>query len=151
MIIACHILAGAVIADKIQNPVLGLSLAFLSHYIIDIIPHWEYVKNAKASQNQSFTDFLMTFADIILGAAIVLIFSKHKLLAAAGGFIGAAPDFDYFFYTFPSLIKNKFLAKEERFHSKIIHFFDRKKIPFFWRLFSQILVIVISFYFLQQQ
>lgn len=42
MLAASHALTGAVIAAKTQNPVLGFALAFLSHPILDLIPHWDF-------------------------------------------------------------------------------------------------------------
>lgn len=40
MLESMHALTGGVIAYKIQNPIISLLLAFLSHFIIDLLPHW---------------------------------------------------------------------------------------------------------------
>ncbi|MFH1840566.1 MAG: hypothetical protein ABH807_00175 [Candidatus Shapirobacteria bacterium] len=35
-----HTLVGAVIATRISEPLVSLPLAFLSHFWLDVIPHW---------------------------------------------------------------------------------------------------------------
>ena len=35
-----HALVGAALAVKIGNPLLSIPLAFLSHFVLDRIPHW---------------------------------------------------------------------------------------------------------------
>ena len=43
MTLTTHAIVGAAVASFVpSNPVLGLSLAFLSHLAIDVIPHWDY-------------------------------------------------------------------------------------------------------------
>ena len=40
MLTTTHLLAGAVIGKYFQNPILIIILAFVSHYILDFIPHY---------------------------------------------------------------------------------------------------------------
>lgn len=40
MLESIHALTGGVIAYKIGSPLISLPLAFLSHFIIDMLPHW---------------------------------------------------------------------------------------------------------------
>lgn len=40
MISLPHTIVGATIATKIGNPALSLPLAFLSHLVLDLVPHW---------------------------------------------------------------------------------------------------------------
>jgi hypothetical protein len=35
-----HTLVGATIATKIPNPLISLPLAFFSHFLLDLLPHW---------------------------------------------------------------------------------------------------------------
>lgn len=35
-----HTVVGATIASKIPNPIIAIPAAFLSHFLLDIIPHW---------------------------------------------------------------------------------------------------------------
>jgi hypothetical protein len=41
MTATAHALVGGAIAASVQNPALGISLAFISHPILDMIPHWD--------------------------------------------------------------------------------------------------------------
>lgn len=41
MTATAHALVGGAIASAIPNPALGIPLAFLSHPILDMIPHWD--------------------------------------------------------------------------------------------------------------
>ena len=94
MILSGHILIGAALAIKIQNPILGFLSAFLSHYIADILPVWEYsIKNIKKSQwPETHGEFLKVFLDIIFGFTLFFIFSKDIFLGAIGGFLAMMPD-----------------------------------------------------------
>ena len=40
MLESVHALTGGVIAYEIGSPLLSLPLAFLSHFVIDMLPHW---------------------------------------------------------------------------------------------------------------
>ncbi len=43
MILSTHAVVGTAIAKVVpMNPLLGFALAFLSHFAMDAIPHWEY-------------------------------------------------------------------------------------------------------------
>ena len=43
MTLTTHAVTGAVIAKLMAgNPLLGLFLAFCSHFILDAFPHWDY-------------------------------------------------------------------------------------------------------------
>lgn len=41
MTITAHALVGGAIAASIPNPVLGITIATLSHPLLDMIPHWD--------------------------------------------------------------------------------------------------------------
>src|SRR3989344_8114019 len=42
MTAAAHALVGGAIAYSVQNPALGITLSFLSHPLLDFIPHWDF-------------------------------------------------------------------------------------------------------------
>jgi len=52
MTATAHALIGASLAAKFSNPLLGIPLAILSHFIFDIIPHWDLGTNHR---NKSMT------------------------------------------------------------------------------------------------
>ena len=148
MVLAVHIIVGAAIATKTQNPILGLSFAFLSHYLIDIIPHQKYnVGNILNKQwKNSFKCFLKITADLFLGIGSILLFSKNTSLGLAGGFLAILPDGLTFLYLiFPG---SKILKPLYNFHRDTVHFHRNKKIPLSWKIFSQIMAAAISVTFL---
>lgn len=148
MILTAHLLTGAAIATKIHNPIMGLFFAFLSHYILDFIPHCEYIPSLKKSSKISPTVLFKIGIDFLIGVFILLLLCQNKFLALIGGFLAILPDFDNLFFIFPWLLKNRFLKTDVYFHLEKIHFFENKKIPLFARILSQVLVILIAIYFL---
>lgn len=151
MVLTPHLLVGAAIVSKIKFLPLALLLAFLSHYLLDFLPHWEpnledsvgYIKRGK--WKKAFPGALKVLSDFFLGLLIIFIFSKNLPLAMAGGFLGILPDG----FMFLSLISpNKLLKLHDRFDQRI-HFPKNKKIPLFWGIFTQVLVIVVAIYFLR--
>lgn len=152
MIITCHLLAGAAIVTKIHNPFLSLPLAFLSHYILDFIPHTEYETSPRRSINGkiNWIPFLSKIGvDFLIGILILLIISKNKILAPIGGFLGILGDFDNVIFLFPSLSKNKFLKSCTDFYKNRLHPPENKKIPLWVKISTQIAVMLIAIYFLQ--
>lgn len=148
MLLTPHILTGAAIASNISNPVLGLFLAFLSHYFLDIIPHQEYdIKNIKEKNWQkSFFSFLKVFLDATLGILVIFFLSGTNVLIFAAAFLAILPDGLTLLFLF--LPENKLFKKYETFHLGLHSFIDDEKIPVFWGVFSQIAVISIAIFFL---
>jgi hypothetical protein len=66
-----HGLTGAVIAIAVKRPELAVPLAFLSHFVQDAIPHWDYgVKPGSGKLfDRRFNTFLIT--DLIFGLSIM--------------------------------------------------------------------------------
>lgn len=96
-----HALAGTVIAYKLQNPWLGLSLALGSHFVLDFLPHWnfdldhEMKKHGKISKRTVY--FLII--DSLLGLALGLYVASKAYpdpaktaTVLAGGFLAVLPD-----------------------------------------------------------
>lgn len=42
MLLLTHTIAGAVIGEKINNPLFVIIIALASHFLLDWIPHWSY-------------------------------------------------------------------------------------------------------------
>lgn len=148
MILFPHFLAGAAITSQIQSAPLAMLLAFLSHYLLDVLPHIEYrIGDIKARNLQkSFFSFVKITLDILIGIFIVLSLAQKPLLALMGGFFAILPDgltFLSFFF-----LKNKLLQKHLFFHHQKIHFLRNKKIPFFGKILIQVSVIAVSIFFL---
>ena len=160
MIITPHFLVGAAIATNIPNPILGLPLAFLSHFFLDFIPHRDYPAFQKISAREgrkgplakffreSLTGFLKVTAAFSIAFSTVLFFADNMTLAAIGGFLAISPDFDTLAVFFPRLFQNRFFKLFFDFHAGSVHYLEKKEIPIFWKIFSQIAAVVLAIFFL---
>lgn len=147
MIFTFHLLFGAAIAAKIPILPLAFLFCFLSHYFLDFLPHKDLytVPNIHKRQwKNSFFDFSKVFLDFFFGTLLILILSKNFLLSFSGGFSAALPDgFVLLHLIFP---KNKLLKWHYTFHKEKTHFLKKKKIPVFWEIFTQFLILILSIY-----
>ena len=132
MVLSTHVVAGAALAQLFpQNPALGFGVAFVSHFVLDMIPHWDYrlvsLEAGATGQkidkefkiNPAFVADLMKIgADLLLGLILAfLVFypdSKLDLLILFLGVSGALlPDFlQFVFYKFRPF----WLKPLQRFH-----------------------------------
>lgn len=103
MLLTPHILVGAAVASKFSNPLLGLLFAFLSHFLLDRIPHWEYsIETLKQIKTRGVKFCLPELKKIfidIFGGCVILIIAVHASSNnipfwawALGGFFGMLPD-----------------------------------------------------------
>lgn len=142
MILLVHLLSGALIGQIILSPILAIILAFLSHYFLDFFPHIEYsIDNItkKLWKNSKF-DFLRVALDFFTGILFISIFSKNYPVIYVCAFFAILPDG---LSILNSLINHKALKMHDELHQNKIHFLKNKKISVFWRIFSQIAVVVI--------
>ena len=143
MILSAHLLLGAAVASKITYAPLAIILALLSHYFLDLIPHIEYsINNIKEKQwHKSAPDISRVFLDFLFGMLLVLMFSNNQPIIYIGAIIALIPDS---LTIISSIFPNKILSAHDKIHTEKIHFLKYKKIPTFWRIFSQVFVIIIS-------
>ena len=165
MILFCHLLVGAAIAAKIQILPLALIFAFLSHYVLDFIPHWEYsIDNIfKKQWKKAKFDFLKISLDFGFGILLIgLINHISSVISASspiglinpillvGAFFAILPDG---FTLLSILLPNKVLSIHDKFHRKLVHrykkisFKENKKI-FLFGIFTQISVSILAILFL---
>lgn len=143
MILISHLLFAAAIAQKIPYAPLAIILAFLSHYFLDIIPHIEYsIENITNKKwKKALPDFLKVFLDFASGIILILIFSTNQPIIFVGAFAGIISDG---LSLLGSVFPNKILKAHSSIHQEKIHFLKHKKFSNFWRISSQVLIIVIS-------
>lgn len=130
MTLTAHAIVGAGIAAAMPaHPVLGVCLAFLSHFPVDAIPHYDYSLrsdsiNPKKGGTIRFDkalaiDLFHIGVDFLLGLALGTLFfatSATWPLIAVAAFAGMLPDGLQFLYTrFP----REPLATLQRFHQWI--------------------------------
>ncbi|MGA2418153.1 MAG: hypothetical protein ABSF55_02860 [Candidatus Staskawiczbacteria bacterium] len=154
MILLVHLLLGALIGKEINNPILAIILAFLSHYLLDFLPHTEYdIENiTKRQWRKAVSQIIKALLDFCSGIMLIFLFSNPALPAGRQAiiyvcaFFAILPDGLSFLSSFS---KNKILQKHLELHHEKIHFLRNKKISKFWRVFSQVAVAVICIYFLK--
>ena len=67
-----HALVGGAIAASIPNPVIGISLAAISHPILDSIPHWDFGLGWR--KKNKILLFFQALADLIFGILVTFLF-----------------------------------------------------------------------------
>jgi hypothetical protein len=132
MTLTTHAVAGALIgAVASQNLVLAGTFAFVSHLLLDTIPHWDYKLGAAAEDpenpmnndmkvggKQFFIDLLKIGFDFWLGMFIVFFMvmtmpTQIILGAFIGAFFGVLPDPLQFVYW---KLRPRLLYPIQRFH-----------------------------------
>ncbi len=121
-----HVVVGATIATKIGNPFLAIPLAFLSHFVLDKVPHWnphlntEIKKYGKPTKNST----IIVVGDVVLSLVLGGLIASHaptqmqSLNVLFGGFAAVLPDViegPYFFLG----VKNKLVQNWLKFQKSI--------------------------------
>lgn len=116
-----HVLVGAAIATKIPNPLISLPLAFASHFVLDMVPHWnphlntELKKYGHVTKKSTVIVAIDVTVSLVLGSFIALSFSgdsTQMLTIFLGGFAGVLPDVvegPYFFLKWKNQLVHKWL------------------------------------------
>jgi len=131
MTLTTHSVAGALISQVfISTPYVGLPLAFVSHFALDAIPHWDYKlhslskdeNNPKAlifaKDKRFIRDLFFIGLDFSLGLVLpVIIFYilgwSFSIWILIGMGLGMVPDFFQFVY---SHFRNPILGVLQSFH-----------------------------------
>ena len=145
MLSISHAVTGAFIAYTIPNIWIFAPLAFISHFFLDHVRHFDVGTGIKKKSRRLAWTLYWTIIDLLLAALLIILIWQQKLTNYhwqlwIGAFFGILPDLlestDLFFHrTF------KILTPLYHLHEKI----HRSTANVFWGLLPQfILVIVIS-------
>jgi hypothetical protein len=90
-----HALTGTLIGLTIGEPAVAVSVAFISHYVCDVIPHYgSNLSKTEEIRSQLFRRLL--YADVILCVSLVVVLGVrqpvHWQLAIICAFLAASPD-----------------------------------------------------------
>ena len=102
MLYTPHFLTGAAILKVVQNPAVGLPLAFLSHIFLDLTPHNDFDLRPGITLREFFAFPKRRFF-IILGVMSIdylltiicfvwILFHFQNYWTVAGGVVGVLPD-----------------------------------------------------------
>ena len=142
MILLVHLLFGAAIGSAVKNIYLAVILAFLGHYFLDLIPHIDYpIENIKEKQwSRALPQIVLVALDFFAGIWLIFLFSKNQPIIYICALFALLPDG---VTVLNFLMPNKTLQPFQKFHQKI-HFLKDKKISNFWRIFTQVIIVIIS-------
>lgn len=143
MILSTHYAVGMAVASQTDSFILMPLLSMASHFLLDRIPHWEYLENEK----QIKSNIPLIFLDLVAPAALsLLLFSSGALDFQSvfwlnwGGFFGILPD-GIVFLKVVTKSKNSWLKKFFQWHRKNHTLIDLKP---FWGIVSQGTIIFLS-------
>ncbi|MBI2036633.1 hypothetical protein HYT17_03320 [Candidatus Microgenomates bacterium] len=114
-----HALVGVLIATRIQNPLLAIPIAILSHIVGDFMPHWDAGTNREHKSKERL--FFEALADVLVGFISVLLFLI---------FFAKTVDFYY-------ALLIVFASQSLDWLSAPYVFFNIKGKPFFWAYLLQ--------------
>jgi len=136
MILTSHAVFGAAVASLVpDHPVEAFSLAFLSHFILDVIPHRDYdllsiepgscgkiqIIDTLIKKFRLIRDVLLVLFDGLFGVCLSFMFffdPVHPWIFFIGAVSSLIPDFLTFLYL---IIKHKPLVLFKKFHLDYIH------------------------------
>lgn len=90
-----HALGGAIIGLSVSNPALAVPLAFVSHFVLDCVPHFDPPGDELARIGRpAFRLQLIADATLCFLLVVFLALSKPKdwMLAAVCAFVATSPD-----------------------------------------------------------
>jgi len=122
MFLSAHLLAGMSIGKATGNPYIAAPAGFISHYLIDALPHFEGSSFRKVGDKEegfkNWVEWLLVILDLLFVIFILFYFKiwQHPTLLI-GGFFAMLPDlFDHVPFW------NKFFRKTKLFkwlHDKV--------------------------------
>ena len=101
MLLSIHATAGALIGQQINNPILAFILAFVSHFILDVIPHGDHdwideYKGGQKSKARKIVSIVVIDVLVLLALLVSKFYFKSftpNLPIVAGVVGGVLPDF----------------------------------------------------------
>ena len=137
-----HVALGIAIAVAVPNPLISIPLAFASHFVLDMTPHWNPHLNTEMKKYGKLTNrtLFIIGIDLVFALALTIFFAKANIYIYLAAFFAILPDIaegPYFLYGW----RNKYLDDILRFQISI-----QANTNMFWGLLTQILVILGALY-----
>lgn len=67
-----HVAVGIALATKIPNPLISIPLAFCSHFILELVPHWNPHLNTEIKKHGSLTKRTINIITLDVAISIAL-------------------------------------------------------------------------------
>jgi len=137
-----HVAFGIAIATAIPNPLISIPLAFASHFVLDMVPHWNPHLNTEMKKFGKLTDKTLLIIAIDLACSLLLtIFTAGTnitfYLVALVSILPDMAEGPYFLWGY----RNKYLDIVLRFQRSI-----QANANMFWGILTQILVLLGALY-----
>jgi hypothetical protein len=89
-----HIVTGGIIGALVPQPLVAIPLAFLSHFILDMLPHWgdhpdDHLKNTPSVYRLIVVD---TILSVLFLALLLILQPVNWPVIFASGFVAWTPD-----------------------------------------------------------
>lgn len=123
-----HMLAGAVVATAIQQPLIVFPVVILSHFVLDTLPHFGVREDAPSERNKHPLFRYVLVIDLFLTAGLLLLLPSILNGAVSwwvlilGMFLAWAPDLVWVREFFQSVKTNEDQERTNwfmKFHQKI--------------------------------
>ena len=145
MLATVHTFIGAVIALKLKNPWLVFPAAFFSHFLLDLVPHWDAFTMCNVSEtheNITKKDKIKAVLDFLIGLSIGLFFVFQTL---PNGSLATTVFFAAAFSNLPDALEAPyvFLGSKNPITMtvmKIQHVFHNKE-PLPWGIVTQLVTV----------
>jgi hypothetical protein len=146
-----HAVVGAAIATAIPNPFIAIPLAFLSHFALDMTPHWNpHISTEKKKYGKITKQSTYIIVGDVIAAAAVAGFIASRALPDTGhastillsSFAGMLPDIaeaPYFFLNY----KNRAIEKLMKFQKAIQN--DAEPV---WGISTQVVTLIAAFWWI---
>ncbi len=135
-----HAIIGTFIAVRFIDPVVAVSLAVVSHYLLDIVPHWDSGTNRRQKSEKRFLTEAIIDASISLVVSFLIYYyifglTNYFYLYLVVGF-SLLPDIVTMLTRFVFKKKSPLWNWNNRLQSKL-----NQKLALPWGILTQIIVI----------
>jgi hypothetical protein len=153
MLLTPHTFVGIAIASSVSNPYLAVILSFISHFLGDKVPHWDFYSNTKKEERVRGWRPIAVMGDLAVGVAVGVSFTCYFLWVKNDPLLAATTFFCGIASVLPDALSSLsiFGEKEGKF-LKVLNTIQSKmqfQAPLPWGIITQILVIIISLIFIK--
>lgn len=132
-----HLLVGAAVGSVSPHPIIAFGVGFLSHFIMDKVPHWDWLPNTRWL-------LILAILEFFAGAGLLFYLTKNSqdpYLLWAGALGGVMPDM--------LVAPNYLLGRTIKFLEplRVLHHQFQKgndRFPVSTRVFLQLLTIILT-------
>lgn len=151
MLSFAHAFTGGVIVHSVDNSVIAFSLAIASHFVLDMLPHWNpnLPKENKKYGRIKTNTLALIFFDVIIALFLGLVLAYNSYMKSPHPWTFFRVILGSFFAVLPDLIVAPLLIfnKKVRFSKRLLEIQSKIQwnIPLPYGLITQIALVLILF------